>query len=370
MPGRLVVICMAIVLGGWGNCLAELYSPHQRFGITYDYNAVKKSFGSFDITPFMSIGWYADGRDDYPDCSGPIARDDNFISRVITIGTDSSKISPDTIHNITHDRQNWFRLQGKYTTYWQIANRVGYDCYTRRLYSYSPRYYMITNYVRNFHDLSHQIKSASRNSKIGFGLISMSIERDISYNNLAFLQYALRQYYRTYKSPMDVDVFNLEIIFHDVSDASINHFKQSIRYFRNIIANIELANNTYHSYRNSELWVRIGIDNLSLSSNQIIELMGQTLNWLDSKNDNFDMALGLADDNYRLVQRWSWHPLTEYSGKYINSALYNSAGELTNIGIAYSSFVPSHCPEPCSLILLTIAFTALLLKRRVTNIQT
>ncbi len=343
---------VSIIIGGNATLLAEIYAPNERFGVTYDYDRINKPLKYFDISPFSSLGWYADGQTDYPNCSGPVRFSDNIITRVITVGNSEASVQADTIRDIVKHRPNWFASCNG-NIYWQIGNRLGYDCYTYQPYKNSIRDYLIQNYVDNFNKLSEQIRSSVQNSKIGFGIISNGHYLTSSYDNIAFLTSSLKRYYTLYHQPMNIDFFNLELTITESSIDLMENLKRTVEEFRNMISHIELANNIYQSYRDSELWIRISFYNTSFSTIEIKTFMQQAIDWLTEKSsdDIIDFNTGLPSDDYRLVQRWSWHPLVDLSGDYRNNSLYFPDGGITQIGQAYSQLIPAHCPEPSSFIL-------------------
>ncbi len=337
-----------IIFGGYAGVLAELYPANERFGVAYDYSRVNEPITHFDLQPFQNIGWYVDNQGDYPDCAGPISLSNGrIINRPITVGVSSNPPEPNTINSIMSAHWDWFESS---TTYWQIGNRLGYDCYTIQQYTGNRQFYLIQSYVQNFHDLSQQIKAANENFRIASGIISPENYVNSSYGNSDFLTEAIWQYYNNYHQPMDIDVFNLEITIAERTVNPLDSVKRAITDFRNL-----LASGLPVSYQQSELWVRIGIAGDQFSEYDIKNFMEQTVDWLCgySQANICDTEIGMPDDDYRLVQRWAWQPVADPSYEYRRSSLFSYTGELTPVGVKYSQLIPTHCPEPATLTLIT-----------------
>ncbi len=212
-------------------------------------------------------------------------------------------------------------------------------------------------YAQIFHQLTTLIRKTNPSAKISFGSIFPGQFFMHPMDNFDFIKRTFTAYYNLFGSSPQFDIFHLEIIFSSsIEDDYLRLTCETVNAIRKWMSNIELIPNTlYQSYTGKELWITIGIENPQLATLEAKQVIEKIISWLVDSTLNYESQLGLPDDDYRLVQRWSWFPLYSEEANYRNSRLFESPQILTPAGETYFSLIPtSPAPEPTTLLMTTL----------------
>ena len=186
-----------------------------------------------------------------------------------------------------------------------------------------------------------------------------------TYRTYLFLKQLFKEYYTLFNEPMPVDIFNLRLYF-SAQSVDLDTFKSEVIDFRNWISDVQLGRGVSYNYNNSELWLTgYGLADQSATAALAGQAMQEWTDWLSgySDQDIFNQQLGPADDDYRLVQRWSWMPFDDQRDMFSATRLFSDQETLTPLGVKYSEYT-LHTPEPASMfVFLTAAILATNAKR-------
>jgi hypothetical protein len=333
---------------------SRLYSLRQRFGLSYDASASSISLSDCNFGSSNYLGWYSDGSSTPTTSAGAInLTNGRQIDHSVVVCGGSSLTDVATVKSLYQNQTGWF---GK-NNIWQIGHQLGVDCYNAAGTSSTIQNFQTSTYATDYYNWAKELKSLNSASKLMAGTVADRATQTVSYSTTSFLKDAICDYYESYGRAMPIDVFNLSITVNQGEDA-LTVVRNSARTFRQWMESVDLAEGVTCDYGESELWITVGYVNQkgTLSSSEQNKL-AKLINWLansDGTSDVVDETLGMADDGGRLVQRWSWSPMVESASTQTlkNIPVFDDAGEPTTWGSYYISQIPTHNPEPMSLMLM------------------
>jgi hypothetical protein len=334
----------------------------ERFGVSDVYSSWDRSLTDYDYHKLGRLGWYTDQEADYVNCPGPVSCVPGWTTRRVSLVAKDKIASTDNpVLQLYQAHPSWFGNG----SVWQVGNHLGSDCYNA--FSNSPKTASTDTeqYIKAYNICYQQAKTINPTFKVMSGTIFLDNKLD---GNLPFLTTVLKQYYQLYNKPMPIDIFNIQIIVPPGTADPSEYVKTKIATFRKWMSSVDVGSSTQLSYRNSELWITaLGFNDPRMDESRAIENMQQTIQWLMSNNSsgNFDGSLGMPQDDNRLVQAWGWYALNYGNYSPLRSNLFDLNGNITPLGQAYADLIPTHCPEPISLLHMLLFFA--LIKPRYKN---
>jgi hypothetical protein len=328
-----------------------LYSLNQRFGLSYDASTGVNPFAAFNYKSLEYLGWYSDGKSDPVVSPGAITTSNGRqIDHTIVVGPNTRLTQADRVQDLYQQQSDWFGERN----IWQIGNWPGISSYktTGDIFDFGTK-----SYAEDYHAWVEQIEKISCHYKLMTGTFTSRMISAYSYQTTPFLERAIIDYYQEYAEAMPIDVFNLSINIDDGEDP-ISIVQNTVRAYRHWMSSVQLDEDVYCNYSNSELWITLSYTSrtgILRPSEQ--EKFGRLINWFsesDLAEGIIDENIGMPDDAFRLVQRWSWGTgVGEGGSRLKNVTVFNQAGELTDWGHYYLNLIPTHCPEPTGLLIFS-----------------
>jgi len=356
VSGRGSVIAAIILLAASAEGLAGLYDLNERFGVVSEFSSTGRDISQYEYDQLGQFGWYVDGEADYPGCPGPVVGPaGEIIERIAVVGGAGSHGPPDdgAAEAIFNAHPDWYPPG----SVWMVGNELGNDSYTQTPYRVDPRSFLVSQYARSFHEWRRQIRGLDPDYRLMFGVVVPGSETGLGWDTRPFLTGLFRRYHAIYGEPLPVDVFNLRLYFG--ADAlNVDALKSAVIGFRRWMSEVELTPNLNLDYSDSELWLTgYGLADPAISGEQARSTLREWTDWLCgySTDDVFDSELGLAEDDFRLVQRWAWFALDDSRPLFGSTLLFDQQGKITPLGLEYASYLQSYVPEPASVIYLVTA---------------
>lgn len=235
---------------------------------------------------------------------------------------------------------------------------------------------MPSTYATAYHDVYNYIKSIDPTAQVATSALVQ-----VTPGRIQYLDLVLDAYRRQYGVDMPVDIWTFhvyvipEVIYHDrsrdsgaaaalgtdrniaISDADVGGaidstlcsradvycrsehddielFKEHVIRMRTWMADRGYKETPLLLTEWSILWPRDIIDEFgnAFPYSRAATYLDETLAFLESASDP---NIGYSLDRNRLVQRWSWYPVTTTSSELANSSELVANGALTSVGIAY-----------------------------------
>lgn len=208
-------------------------------------------------------------------------------------------------------------------------------------------------YAIAYHRAYHAIKAGDPSAQVAIGGVSQ-----ITPLRLAYLSRAWDFYQQLYGTEMPVDIWNMHafVLREDRNTWGVNippGFEvehQGQLWDVEDHDNLALVERQIHDMRlwmaergqqNKPLWItEYGIlmpEEYGFTAQRVIDFMTGSFDLFLGLRDP---ALGLPEDDYRLVQRWNWYPARD--SRYSSGNLFDDHGQIGPVGKAMFDYLAQH----------------------------